>query len=142
MSRRNENRLGYKKTEVGWVPGEWESGQLQSLGTFMNGLNKGKEAFGQGYPLVNLQDVFGKTAIFTLPDGRVQTTETERRRYNLKKGDILFVRSSVKPEGVALTAVVMRELKQAVYSGFLIRYRPSPRHFYPLYSKYCFHEAS
>lgn len=32
MSKRNKNRPGYKKTKVGWIPKEWESGQLQSLG--------------------------------------------------------------------------------------------------------------
>jgi type I restriction enzyme S subunit len=142
VSERNENRPGYKKTEVGWIPRNWECGQLQSLGMFLNGLNKDKMAFGRGYPLVNLEDVFEKTAIFKCPFGRVQTTERERRRYNLRRGDILFVRSSVKPEGVGLTMVVMKDLENTVYSGFLIRYRPSSGYFELQYSRYCFHETS
>ncbi len=32
MTRRNENRRGYKKTKVGWIPEEWECVQLRKLG--------------------------------------------------------------------------------------------------------------
>ena len=31
MSKRNENRPGYKKTKVGWIPKEWDVIQLNQL---------------------------------------------------------------------------------------------------------------
>ena len=31
MSKRNENRLGYKKTKVGWIPDEWEVVRLKDI---------------------------------------------------------------------------------------------------------------
>jgi type I restriction enzyme S subunit len=31
MSKRNENRLGYKKTKVGWIPEEWECVKIKDV---------------------------------------------------------------------------------------------------------------
>ena len=31
MNKRNENRLGYKKTKVGWIPEEWECIKLMEI---------------------------------------------------------------------------------------------------------------
>ena len=55
--------------------------------------------------------------------GLVKTTAPEQKSYDLKRGDVLFIRSSVKPSGVGLTAVVEADLPKTVYSGFLIRFR-------------------
>ena len=52
---------------------------------------------------------------------------------------MIFVRSSVKPSGVGLTAVVIEDLPQTVYSGFLIRFRDKKR-IDTNYKKYCFYE--
>jgi len=104
--------------------GEWEVKKLGEIGEFKNGINKGKEDFGFGYPFVNLLDVFGRSKIFQgVSFGLVNSSGAERKIYELKKGDILFIRSSVKPEGVGLTSVVNDDLEDTVYSGFLIRFR-------------------
>ena len=31
MSKRNENRPGYKKTKVGWIPEEWECVRIKNI---------------------------------------------------------------------------------------------------------------
>ncbi|MBD2388731.1 restriction endonuclease subunit S [Cylindrospermum sp. FACHB-282] len=104
--------------------GEWEVKKLGEIGEFKNGINKGKEDFGFGYPFVNLLDVFGRSKIFQgVSFGLVNSSGAERKIYELRKGDILFIRSSVKPEGVGLTSVVNDDLEDTVYSGFLIRFR-------------------
>lgn len=105
------------------IPSGWQLVLLGDLGTFKNGLNKEKGDFGHGYPFVNLMDVFGKPTLSDQFRGLVNSSESERAAYNLKRGDVLFVRSSVKPEGVGLTAVVLKDLPETTYSGFLIRYR-------------------
>jgi type I restriction enzyme S subunit len=119
-----EVRSGYKQTEVGVIPEDWEVKPLNALGQFKNGINKSSEAFGHGSPFVNLMDVFGVSRI-TSGDafGLVETTEAEQKAYDLKRGDVLFIRSSVKPSGVGLTAVVETDLPKTVYSGFLLRFR-------------------
>ena len=53
----------------------------------------------------------------------VASNNFEQKTYNLKRGDVIFIRSSVKPSGVGLTAVVENDLPETVYSGFLIRFR-------------------
>jgi type I restriction enzyme S subunit len=104
--------------------GEWEDKTLGDLGAFKNGMNFGKEAMGHGNPFVNLQNVFGQ---FEVDDKKLELAESssvQRREYSLIKGDVLFIRSSVKPEGVGETALITKTLLDTTYSGFIIRYRP------------------
>ena len=116
---------GYKQTEVGVIPEEWEVKPLGELGQFKNGINKGKEDFGHGFPFINLMDVFGipKVSTATTELGLVNSTAAERKLYELKGSDVLFVRSSVKPAGVGLTTLIPQDLVNTVFSGFLIRFR-------------------
>jgi type I restriction enzyme, S subunit len=116
--------IGYKQTEVGMIPEDWKIHQLGDIGTFKNGINKDSRAFGHGSPFVNLMDVFGVSAISSTERlGLVASNNVEQTNYNLKRGDVIFIRSSVKPSGVGLTAVVEKDLPETVYSGFLIRFR-------------------
>jgi type I restriction enzyme S subunit len=103
---------------------EWVVRTLGELGKFKNGINKSKEDFGHGFPFVNLLDVFGVSSISTHAGlGLVNSSAAERNLYALVAGDVLFVRSSVKPEGVGLTTLVRQDLAATVFSGFLIRFR-------------------
>lgn len=101
----------------------WHIKNLKEIGTFKNGINKDKNSFGYGFPFVNLNDVFSQSNISINDLGLIDSTQKERAEYNLIKGDILFIRSSVKPSGVGLTKVVHQSLTNTVYSGFLIRFR-------------------
>ena len=105
------------------VPEGWEVIQLGKLGSFKNGVNKSKDDFGFGVPFINLQDVFGHWEIEHNDFDLVNVTEEELKNYNLKKGDILFIRSSVKPSGVGLTSVIKEDILNTIYSGFIIRFR-------------------
>lgn len=130
---------GYKQTEVGVIPEDWDLIELGEVGQFKNGINKSKEDFGFGFPFVNLLDVFGKPKIYgNEVFDLINSNEAERSLYNLKKGDVLFIRSSVKPSGVGLTSVIASDLKDTVFSGFLIRFREGIG-IYTDFKKYCFH---
>lgn len=120
-----ELTAGYKLTEIGAIPSDWDVQCLASLGSFKNGINKNKEDFGYGSPFVNLLDVFGVPRLSQSVEklSLVNTTELEQDLYDLRKGDVLFVRSSVKPEGVGLTTLIQNNLPKTVFSGFLIRFR-------------------
>ena len=103
---------------------EWISYKLGDIGEFKNGISKGKDSFGFGYPFVNLNDVFNKNYIDNSTKlGLVSLTNKELADFELKKYDLLFVRSSVKLEGVGLTCLINNDMKNTVYSGFLIRFR-------------------
>jgi type I restriction enzyme S subunit len=133
----SEPRLRFK--EFG---DEWQDFTLNSFGDFKNGINKSKDDFGFGYPFINLMDVFGKSSIKPSIKnevfGLVNASDNELSSYNLLKGDVLFIRSSVKPEGVGETSAILEDLKNTVYSGFLIRFRENQNKLNLLYKKYCF----
>ena len=141
MNKQNENIPGYRQTQVGWLPNEWNLRSLGELGEFKNGISKGKNDFGYGYPFINLMDVFGisKTYSLSVNLGLVNTSIKERQEFSLIKGDVLFVRSSVKPEGVGLTTVIYENIPEATFSGFLIRFRDN-NYFDLEYKAHCFFE--
>jgi type I restriction enzyme S subunit len=131
---------GYKHTEVGMIPEDWNVYTLSEIGKFKNGINKDIQAFGHGSPFVNLMDVFGFSSIATTEQlGLVACSSFEQASYDLRRGDVLLIRSSVKLSGVGLTVVIEKDLPKTVYSGFLIRFRDSG--FIQVgYKKYCFNE--
>lgn len=101
----------------------WEQRKLGDLGSLKNGMNFSKDKMGIGFPFVNLQDVFGKSIVTKQHLDKAQATDSQLRTYNLFKGDVLFVRSSVKLEGVGQAVVVPSDFINTTYSGFLIRFR-------------------
>jgi len=103
--------------------GEWKESKLGDVAEFKNGMNFSKEAMGHGFPFVNLQNIFGKTIVDISSLGLAESNEQQRKEYSLKKGDILFIRSSVRPEGVGEAAVIPCDLIDTTYSGFIIRCR-------------------
>lgn len=117
---------------------EWEEKKLFDIGEFKNGINKSKEDFGFGVPFVNLMDVFGKSVISDLKLDLVNANSKEIENYSLKKGDVLFIRSSVKKEGVGETSLLIKDLEKTVFSGFLIRFRDGKVKLDLNYKKYCF----
>ncbi|HDP1495537.1 TPA: restriction endonuclease subunit S, partial [Escherichia coli] len=87
-------------------------------------------------------DVFGKPEIIGDEHfGLINSTELDKKEYSLVQGDVLFIRSSVKPSGVGLTTVVMSDLMDTVYSGFLIRFR-TDNQLVIEFKKHCFYEES
>ena len=133
-------RPGYKQTGIGVIPEDWKVVCLGELGTFKNGINKSGSEFGRGFPFVNLMDVFGVSSIDVSGKfGLVDTNAQEQESFNVKAGDVIFIRSSVKPSGVGLSAVVEEDLPKTVYSGFLIRFRDSGEIDIG-FKRHCFHE--
>ncbi|PFG10163.1 type I restriction enzyme S subunit [Marinobacter sp. LV10MA510-1] len=138
--RKDGSVKGYKQSELGEVPEDWSVLTLGDVGKFKNGINKSADDFGYGSPFVNLMDVFGKPSISCIENlGLINSTDLEKKEYSLEKGDILFIRSSVKPTGVGLTSVVLNELTETVYSGFLIRFRSGGK-LEINFKKYCFYD--
>ena len=102
---------------------DWEQRKLGKLGSLKNGMNFSKEAMGHGFPFINLQNIFGNNVIDVNKLELADATEKQLLEYSLLKGDVLFVRSSVKPEGVGEAALVPETLENTTYSGFIIRFR-------------------
>lgn len=96
---------------------------MGELGSLKNGMNFSKEAMGHGFPFINLQNIFGNNVIDVNKLELADATEKQLLEYSLLKGDVLFVRSSVKLEGVGEAALVPETLENTTYSGFIIRFR-------------------
>lgn len=102
---------------------DWEQRELGDLGSLKNGMNFSKDAMGHGSAFVNLQNIFGNNVVDAKSLGLAEASEKQLLDYSLQKGDVLFVRSSVKLEGVGETALVAENLENTTYSGFIIRFR-------------------
>ena len=101
----------------------WQQRKLGEIGSLKNGMNFSKEAMGIGYPFVNLQNIFGRNEIDANNLDLAMASPFQLKEYSLLDGDVLFVRSSVKLEGVGEAAIVPKNLENTTYSGFIIRFR-------------------
>jgi len=134
-----EVKAGYKQTEPGVIPEDWEVIQLADVFTFKNGLNKEKQFFGKGTPIVNYLDVYKNTGIVESDIlGRVTLSPQEIKNYEVKKGDVFFTRTSETIEEIGLSTVVLSNVKDTVFSGFVLRARPKNERLALQYKKYCF----
>ena len=137
MQQLFSGQLRFKDQNGNTYP-DWEEKRLGEIGDLKNGLNKDKKDFGFGSLFVNLMDVFGKCELNNQKFDLVNSNEKEKELYNVLKGDVLFIRSSVKRTGVGETVIVQEDLPNTVYSGFLIRFRDDRKSLYQDYKKYCF----
>jgi type I restriction enzyme S subunit len=118
---------------------EWEFIRLGELFTFKNGLNKGKEFFGKGTPIVNYMDVYQRSAIYSsMLTGRVSLTSQELSNFEVRFGDVLFTRTSETSDEVGIASVVLDAPSETVFSGFLLRARPKNEKLRNEFKRYCF----
>lgn len=117
----------------------WDTATIGDFLDFKNGLNKGKEFFGYGTPIVNYTDVYRKRGL-TKNDvrGKVNLTRDEIHRFDARKNDVFFTRTSETPEEVGMSSVLLDDIDDCVFSGFVLRGRPKNDMFTPEYCKYCF----
>lgn len=129
----------YKSTDIGTVPKDWGLVKLGDLFEFKNGLNKEKKYFGVGTPIVNYVDVY-KNRGLSLNDlkGRVTVSLSELSTYDVRKDDVFFTRTSETVEEIGISAVVIEEIVNTVFSGFILRARPTSNLLDTHYKKYCF----
>lgn len=126
---------------IGEIPDHWEIRRLRYLGTCVNGISKGGEFFGSGYPFVSYSDVYKNMVLPTEVSGLVEATESEREWYSVKEGDVFFTRTSETIEEVAFTSTCMKTINNATFAGFLIRFRPTTDLLTKEFSKYYFRSS-
>ena len=116
---------------------EWKT--IGDLFVFKNGLNKGKEYFGKGYPIVNFTDVFNNPSIKeeTLK-GKVDVNAKEISNYQVHRGDVFFTRTSETQSEIGMASVMLDEISNCVFSGFVLRAHPITDKLLPEYCAYCF----
>ena len=116
-----------------------ESKLIGDLFEFKNGLNKEKKYFGKGNPIVNYTDVYHNNKLTdSILKGRVTLEDKEIERYRVFRGDVFFTRTSETPEEIGYAAVLIENIKDCTFSGFLLRARPTTDLLLPEYCGYCF----
>ena len=104
-----------------------------------NGLNKGKDAFGKGQPIINFTDVYNKRWLANGSfQGLVDVTEEEIKRYSAKKGDVFFTRTSETKEDIVMSSTLIEDIPNCVFSGFVLRARPFTDLLLPKFCSYYF----
>lgn len=112
---------------------------LGELFEFKNGLNASKEQFGHGKPIVNYVNVYKKNSIVSSDlTGRVELDASTIERYRVKRGDVFFTRTSETREEVGFASVLLENIEDCVFSGFVLRARPITNVILPEFCKYCF----
>ena len=104
---------------------DYNNFRFSTLFKIFNGLNKDKESFGFGNPIVNYMDVnknlfLNKKIIL----GKVNTTKDEINRFKITTDDILLTRTSETKKEIAYASCLLDEVPNCVYSGFLLKASP------------------
>jgi len=130
---------GYKQTKIGVIPEDWSIVELGKLFSFKNGPNKAKQFFGYGTPIINYMDVYTKRSLRKRDiAGSVSLNSQEIDNYRVFKGDVLFTRTSETADEVGISSVVLDELHDTVFSGFVLRARPKSKQMQSQFVQYCF----
>jgi type I restriction enzyme S subunit len=113
----------YKQTLIGTIPNNWLVARLGDYADYRNGINfNKKQRTSQGTLTIDVLNMYGESIYVDLKNlYRVNIAENEDCL--LKKGDILFVRSSLKREGVGWTSLFEGSTEPVTFCSFIIRAR-------------------
>lgn len=104
-----------------------------------NGLSKSRKEFGFGYPFLSFKEVFNN---YFLPNNLVNlanTTEQERKKCSIKKGDVFITRTSETFNELGMACVALKDYPEATFNGFTKRLRPNNKvHVNPEYAGFYF----
>ena len=131
----------YKDSGVQWlgeIPGHWECVRLKNIGNCQNGVSKGGDYFGEGFPFVSYSDAYKNIVLPTKVQGLAVSTEDDRIAYSVEKGDVLFTRTSETIDEIGFASTCLETIKDSVFAGFLIRFRPNTCSIIPEFYKYYF----
>ena len=129
MTKRNENRPGYKETQIGWFPEDWDIKLLGQIARI-----KSSNVDKKSYPdelkvfLCNYMDVFHNEYITSSLNFMVSTAKVEEiANYRLKKNDIVITKDSETREDIANTSVVIENIENLICGYHLSVIRPDPK---------------
>ena len=108
------------------------------LGSLQNGISEAGDFFTAGTPFVNYSDVYKNAILPSAVTGIAKANKKQQETYSVVKCDIFFTRTSETIDEVGLAAVCDETISQAVFSGFVLRFRPRQGVFYNPYAKYFF----
>lgn len=115
---------------------EWKKVKLGDLYEVHNGLSKGRQFFGSGYPFLSFSTVFNNWFLPKELDSLVQSSDKEREACSIKKGDVFITRTSETMDELGMSSVALQDYPNATYNGFTKRLRPITDKVIPEYIGY------
>ena len=115
---------------------EWKKVKLGELYEVHNGLSKGRQFFGSGYPFLTFSTVFNNWFLPSTLDSLVQSSEKERTACSIKRGDVFITRTSETMDELGMSSVALKDYPNATYNGFTKRLRPITDEIIPEYIGY------
>ena len=115
---------------------EWKKVKLGELYEVHNGLSKGRQFFGSGYPFLTFSTVFNNWFLPEILDSLVQSSDKEREACSIKRGDVFITRTSETMDELGMSSVALKDYPNATYNGFTKRLRPTTDDVIPEYIGY------
>lgn len=127
---------------LNYIISKYDNGEKVKLSTlfdFRNGLSKGKEYFGRGIPFIRYTDVYNNRSLRSdTINALVECSQDEVDKLRVKRGDVLFTRTSETAEDVGWSSVMLDDIENCVFNGFTIKATPKTNDLLPEYCAYCF----
>ncbi|MDD1496328.1 hypothetical protein [Burkholderia thailandensis] len=120
---------------------EWQTLSLAEIYDFSSGLSKPRSEFGSGHPFLSFKDVFYNSAVPKQLTELVQSTEQERARYSVMRGDVFLTRTSETMDELGMSSVALADIPDATFNGFTKRLRPKRELIAPGFARYFFRSS-
>lgn len=120
------------------IPNEWGVTRLKNLGFVQNGVSKGKDYFGFGFPFVSYGNIYNDTINLNKIKKLANSTDEDQKLYSVLEGDVFFTRTSETIDEIGVSATALQTIPKATFSGFVIRLRPKKNRVYKGFTKYYF----
>ncbi len=101
----------------------WKKAPLLELYETFGGLSAPKTDFGKGHPFLDTRTIIHSTFLTNKFPQKVQVSEAQKQKYNIRYGDIFLNRTSESVEELGCCCVAVKDC-EAVYTCFAKRLRP------------------
>ncbi|HEY59707.1 MAG TPA: hypothetical protein G4N92_03320 [Anaerolineae bacterium] len=124
------------------LPQGWGWTRLENFTKLNNGINFTKDQKGNiGFLTVDVLNMYNKNVYIDIKN-LYRVNKKIKEEMQLKFGDVLFVRSSVKREGVAYPSAFKKSREPVTFCGFIIRARILTENILPEYLTYYARKAN
>jgi len=120
---------------------EWIVKRSSELYVSSSGLSKASDQFGYGYPFLSYKDVFNNYYAPEELNTFVNSTEKDRLKCSVKRGDVFLTRTSETTDELGMSCVALKDYENATFNGFTKRLRPLTDEIVPEYAAYFFRSA-
>lgn len=111
-------------TWLGEIPATWDIVPFEELvDSNRNGLYKSTKAYGEGHPIAKMGNALEERILDMSSADRLKLTESEKEKYSLQQGDLIFARRAQEVSAAGDCCYVPELDELTVFESSLIRVR-------------------